>query len=204
MSATSKVLESVRDDITNGIYVPNKLITESMISKKYNVSKTPAREALMSLCIEGLLEKIPYKGYFVKELDIVDLMNLFEFRDILEQGVIRSIINKLTDSELEILDRMANETIDVSKANWEKDYNELNMRFHLAMAKITGNTYLISNIEMTMNRLKRALMMDLKTANVNDLLATHVKIVRALEERDLNKALAQVSAGIVVIEHRML
>jgi Transcriptional regulators len=175
-----------------------------MISKKYNVSKTPAREALMSLCIEGLLEKIPYKGYFVKELDIVDLMNLFEFRDILEQGVIRSIINKLTDSELEILDRMANETIDVSKANWEKDYNELNMRFHLAMAKITGNTYLISNIEMTMNRLKRALMMDLKTANVNDLLATHVKIVRALEERDLNKALAQVSAGIVVIEHRML
>ena len=54
------VLEKLREDITNCVYESGQFITESEISHKFNVSKTPAREALNCLCQEGLLVKTLY------------------------------------------------------------------------------------------------------------------------------------------------
>ena len=80
------VLEALRNDINNCKYESGQFITESEISQKFNVSKTPAREALNYLCQEGILEKIPRKGYLVKRLSLAELRNLFQFRNILERA----------------------------------------------------------------------------------------------------------------------
>ena len=72
ISMTNAVLEALRNDINNCIYESGQFVTEAEISQKFNVSKTPAREALNYLCQEGLLDKIPRKGYIVKNCHLID------------------------------------------------------------------------------------------------------------------------------------
>ena len=63
-SMTEKVLEALREDIINWVYEENDMITEAEISEKFGVSKTPSREALNYLCMEGFLDKIPIGQMF--------------------------------------------------------------------------------------------------------------------------------------------
>ena len=72
-SMTEKVLEALREDIINGVYEENDMITEAEISEKFGVSKTPSREALNYLCMEGFLDKIPNKGYLFRGLSVAEL-----------------------------------------------------------------------------------------------------------------------------------
>lgn len=84
-SMTEKVLEALREDIINWVYEENDMITEAEISEKFGVSKTPSREALNYLCMEGFLDKIPNKGYLVRGLSVAELQSLFQFRGILKR-----------------------------------------------------------------------------------------------------------------------
>ena len=64
---TTQVYDYISKKIQNGEYEANQRITESEICKSIGVSRTPAREALTRLAGENLLEKIPNKGFVVKE-----------------------------------------------------------------------------------------------------------------------------------------
>ena len=70
-SITSSVLDALRKEICSSAYADGQFITETEVSQKYQVSKTPAREALAVLCQEKLLSKIPRKGYMVKKLSAI-------------------------------------------------------------------------------------------------------------------------------------
>ena len=62
LSTTESILDQLRNDINNFVY-DEQFITEAAISTRFQVSRTPAREALNTLCQEGILEKIPRKGF---------------------------------------------------------------------------------------------------------------------------------------------
>lgn len=88
-SMTERVLQELRNDIINWNYEENDMITEAEISEKFGVSKTPSREALNYLCMEGFLEKIPNKGYLVKGISVTELQSLFQFRGVLPSLTVR-------------------------------------------------------------------------------------------------------------------
>jgi GntR family transcriptional regulator, rspAB operon transcriptional repressor len=206
ISMANKVLTNLRTDIINGTYKQDQLITEKDISEQYKVSKTPVREALISLCMEGLLEKIPYKGYFVKSINVNDINALFEFRRILECSIIELVIDRLSASELQYLKELAEVRIDTGNTNDPNllnQYNDINCTFHLALARMTRNPYIVSTYENVLNRLRRALIMDLKQTDINQLLNTHTLIVEELSNHDLHAALERTTNGIVVIERRI-
>ena len=72
-SITEQILTQLRSDIVNCYYDAHALITEGEVSERFQVSKTPAREALNYLCQEGLVEKLPHRGYLVKGFSMRDL-----------------------------------------------------------------------------------------------------------------------------------
>ena len=76
-SMTERVLQELRNDIINWNYEENDMITEAEVSQKFGVSKTPSREALNYLCMEGFLEKIPNKGYLVKGISVTEAYKVF-------------------------------------------------------------------------------------------------------------------------------
>ncbi|WP_418668271.1 GntR family transcriptional regulator, partial [Allofournierella sp.] len=60
---TEQVYERVYEDVVNGVFVNGQVITENMLIQRYHVSKSPVREALVSLCDEQVLQSIPRTGY---------------------------------------------------------------------------------------------------------------------------------------------
>lgn len=65
-SMSDQVLHRLREGIVNCVYKPGEIITETEVAQRYGSSKTPAREALSTLCLEEYLQKFPRKGYLVK------------------------------------------------------------------------------------------------------------------------------------------
>ncbi len=200
---TNMVLENMRNDLINWNYDIGDIITEQEVSSKYNVSKTPAREALTYLCIEGLLEKIPHKGYYVKGMSIKEVKNLFQFRAILEKGIVEILINNASDIQLETARDVSNKKISHNEKNVLMKYTQLNFEFHITLARLTRNPYLDVSLGQVLNQLGRALALDLKISDSNKILSEHENLINALFERNIKEAQEYVMRTCSLTESRI-
>ena len=72
-SLRSRVFHQIRNDILNGKYQKGDELTESALGKALGVSRTPVREALRQLALEGLVENVPNRGTFVTGISSQDV-----------------------------------------------------------------------------------------------------------------------------------
>ena len=83
-SLSSRVFHAIREDILNGKYQANEELKEKSIGEEMGVSRTPVREALRQLELEGLVHIIPNKGAFVENVTLKDIKDIYEIRSLLE------------------------------------------------------------------------------------------------------------------------
>ena len=200
---TNAVLEALRNDINNCIYESGQFVTEAEISQKFNVSKTPAREALNYLCQEGLLDKIPRKGYIVKSLSLAEVQNLFQFRNILERASVELAVRYASEQELQTLSELARAKLDPAAEDFARQYHDLNNNFHMSVAKLSRNPYLINALQNVLNLLRRDLFTDMRRNSLEKALEAHVLVAQAMIDRDLERALRITTDQIDVVERRL-
>ena len=203
ISMTNAVLEALRNDINNCIYESGQFVTEAEISQKFNVSKTPAREALNYLCQEGLLDKIPRKGYIVKSLSLAEVQNLFQFRNILERASVELAVRYASEQELQTLSELARAKLDPAAEDIARQYHDLNNNFHISVAKLSRNPYLINALQNVLNLLRRDLFTDMRRNSLEMALEAHVLVAQAMIDRDLERALRITTDQIDVVERRL-
>lgn len=202
-SMTEKVLQELRNDIINWNYEENDMITEAEVSQKFGVSKTPSREALNYLCMEGFLEKIPDKGYLVKGVSVTELQSLFQFRGVLEKASVEMAIQYATDEELRFLKDYTQEQIAKIEGSTYQEYSEMNMQFHMSVAYLSRNPYLMSSLESMLNKLRRVLVKDWKSSEAKKLMGEHLELVEALNKRDVERAKQYVEKELGGVEYRL-
>lgn len=183
-----KIYENMKEDITNLRYEENYIITEKEIAEKYKVSKSPVREALRKLNLEGFIEILPRKGYFVTSISVEDLKNIFQIRMILEVGASEIAIANASLDDIEELKEIANTKIKTINAKSYIEYSEINFKFHLLIAKSTNNNMLANMIEGVLNQLRRVLYKDLRNLDFENMKNEHLKIVDAIEKKDISLA----------------
>ena len=88
------VYECLKKRIISNQLKPLELLNEAFLATEFQVSKTPVREALHQLEKGGLISNIPQKGWFVSEINIKDIRELFEVREILECAAVRMVVQK--------------------------------------------------------------------------------------------------------------
>ena len=203
VSMAAAILDTLRSEIVNSKFPEHGLITEGEISLRFGVSKTPAREALSALCQEGLLEKLPHRGYLVKSFTHKQLRDLFQFRCILETSAIKVSVQTADDAQIEQVRQIAKRRVD----EWESEqfikYNKLNYDFHVALAQLSGNSLLSNTLKQVLNQLNRALAQDWKNTDVNTLLAAHEAIVEAVAARDSDLAIQLIMHEVTDAEGRI-
>lgn len=99
-SLRSKVYQDIRDDILSGQYEQGEELAEIAIGERLGVSRTPVREALRQLALEGLVELIPNKGAFAKGISSEDVEDIYLIRSKLEGLCARMAAEKFTEDEL--------------------------------------------------------------------------------------------------------
>ncbi len=155
-SSTVVIGGRLRQDIITGVLSPGTKLREAALAKQYAVSRIPIREALRALESEGLVESRPYVGSVVAPSPIEDAEDLFEIRIVLESATARRAAKRAAaqnsggeaDARWKAVRKAISEILDEGDAVIAKRrFDELallNMRFHLAVAELSGSLSLVS------------------------------------------------------------
>lgn len=187
ISKKEKAYQAIKQAIITGQLEPTKIYTITELSEPFEVGRTPAREALLILASEGLIDPIPRSGYQVKSLSIHDLLEIFHLRSVLELEGVGLAAEKITDDDIYLLEENnrqeqelgLNRHTDVSTQSYRKGY-DLNLEFHLTIARAAGNSRLADLLEKLLNELERILAHDPYIVEPQQ----HAEILEALKRRD--------------------
>ncbi|BAX80490.1 MAG: FadR/GntR family transcriptional regulator [Labilibaculum antarcticum] len=188
------------------LLVGAKLPSERELCEMFAVSRTALREALRRLSARGLVEIKKGSGMFVSELkikDAIDSLNLYydlsfdsnlipqiiEVRRVFEPEIARMAANNRTDKDLELLKKSITDLEDCDPDNTQLEADIIN-KFHLNVAKATGNPIVIITMEPVYSLLPR--MRNLIYANVDGekafTIKAHRTIFEAIRDKDADLA----------------
>lgn len=195
-SLTEQTYQLLRRDILSCVLEPGSEISEADVAERLSVSKTPVREALGRLRVEGFVKTFPRRGYQIVPLTIADMDELFDVRSIVEGGCGALAAERISEEELDRLDQLAGASYDRStNADLDK-FISANRDFHLAIARATGNTRLYEMMFKQLDELERFFYIGARKRDVNtEVNVDHHRIVKVLRGRDL------VAARRIMIEH---
>lgn len=103
-SLRGRVFTKIREDILNGVYKEHEELKEARIGKELGVSRTPVREALRQLELEGLVQIIPNRGAFVTGISAKDVRDIYMIRSRLEGLCARWACEHITREQLESME----------------------------------------------------------------------------------------------------
>jgi DNA-binding GntR family transcriptional regulator len=187
VSKTSKAYQAIKQAIIAGELESAKIYSITELSEAFEIGRTPAREALIILASEGLIDPIPRSGYQITSLSIHDILEIFHLRSVLEVEGVGLAAERITEDELYLLEEnnqqeqelaMSPQT-DQSTRSYRKGY-ELNLEFHLTIARAAGNHRLVDLVEKLLNELERILAHDPYIAEPQQ----HAEILERLKQRD--------------------
>lgn len=184
-SLRSKIYHHLKNAILDGVYKPGDSLIEMKLAKELGVSRTPIREAIRQLELEGLVTSIPNKGVVVEGVTLQDVEDIYEIRKMIEGLAARWAAEKISDEQLkelkDILDLMEFFT---EKGNVEK-LSELDTRFHDIIFKASNSRPLESVLTNFHHFTQRARLVSVKTGGrARYSLEEHRRIYEALKSRD--------------------
>lgn len=191
--------EILEGDIATGLYPAGTRLDEVTLAKRFNVSRTPIREALIELSVAGLVEIRPRRGAFVREIGIPRLIEMFEVMAELEAMCGRLAARRISPSELADLNA-AHEACNKASADGDPDaYFHANQTFHEAIYKASHNEFLAEQARNLQNQLKAYRRLQLRVRNrVFSSLSEHQKIVDAIANGDAEGAEESLRAHVLI------
>ena len=195
----------IKKAIINGKLKENELLPEEKLAKNLGISRTPLRDALNRLSVEGLVVQQtgrPGEASFTKEKSLEYL----ELRSLLEVYNIEKTISKFDDGLIKKL----KENLDEQMAAFERgnyhDFIELDREFHLLLASRNNNSELKETIHRLNTGINRAFLILSSTlpASAKDAYHEHKEIVEALEDQDVVLARNKMIVHLNNVEKRFL
>ncbi|MDK2562031.1 GntR family transcriptional regulator [Romboutsia sedimentorum] len=192
------VLYELRSAIFENKLNPGDRLVENIIASSMGVSRTPVREALRQLEIEGLAINMPRKGTLVKGISIEDAIEIYDLREVLEGLAVRLACLNISRIEIrklkEILSIMEGNTSDMEYIEYAKAHSE----FNSIVLHASKNKRLIEQLEHIYEYLKSLRKISLNNIERRELaLAEHIKIADAISEGDEVLAEKEARAHIV-------
>jgi GntR family transcriptional regulator, rspAB operon transcriptional repressor len=137
VSLTDQVHRSLRYSIITGEMPGGTRLVESTVAAEMNVSRTPVREALHKLALEGLLYSIPRAGYIVEKMSEHDIQDLFKTRMAVEQIAAKWAVEYITTAEFEKLKTNLDMSEEIYRTGQLGKMAEFDIEFHEMIYKAT-------------------------------------------------------------------
>ena len=186
------VFNTLRDAILKGELEPGERLMEIQLAERLGVSRTPIREAIRKLELEGLVLMIPRKGAEVAEITEKNMRDVLEVRKALEELAVQLACEKITQEELEELEKAGENFKKVLKRS--KDITEVaeaDVRFHDVIYMATDNQKLIHLLNKLREQMYRYRVEYLKNPDVHEqLIQEHEEIVYHIKRREKVEATA--------------
>lgn len=183
-TSKSKAYRQLRRSIIMGRRKPGERLNLDELTKTYNTSITPLRDALQMLAQEGLVTIKPRSGYFVSRTTLKELRDLFEMREILELVAVERAVVCITNDCLQQLENVHAGYTGDDEESYDR-YTDENRHFHYLLAEASGNHELAEALGRLHDRLAR--FMVLRRGGESQI-HTHARLIEALRAHDLAEA----------------
>ncbi|MEJ2362010.1 MAG: GntR family transcriptional regulator [Gammaproteobacteria bacterium] len=186
---TREIYQDLWQKIINFDLFPGSRVTENELALAYKTSRTPIREALKRLEVEGLVTVRPKQGCFVREVDIAQVSDYYSVRVALEAMTVELAIEHMSDDELQTLADVWNPVNAGSQVKDPEYIKQFEESFHVVIARGSRNPVLVQYLEDVNNRIRpiRALGFPDDTS-VKDTYQEHYEIIQFIQQRDVARA----------------
>jgi DNA-binding GntR family transcriptional regulator len=183
-SHVDRVYDQLKRSIVEGHYRSGEPLTEGALARTQRASRTPVREALSRLHQEGLVDRLPGRGWFVSTVTVQLIRDTFEVRRWLEGATAAGAAERASDAARQELRALGE--FRYADAGY-RAAEQVNREFHLAIARASGNQVAVDLVQQCLTQFDRFLSLgtDLTPSPyAENATAEHVKIVAAIERRD--------------------
>ena len=186
------VYEAVRTEILSLDLPPGAMLDETSLAHRFDLSRSPVREALIRLAGEGLVVTLPNRSTIVAPIEIASFPKYVEALDLAQRMNARLAAALRTESDLKAIARRQREFETAIKGGAHLAMSEANKNFHMAIAEAGRNPYLIGFYERLLDEGRRMLHMHFAflERSESDYLLTdeHDEMVAAIKAKDVERA----------------
>lgn len=185
------VFNTLRHAILRGEMEPGERLMEIQLSQKLGVSRTPIREAIRKLELEGLVVMIPRKGAEVAHITEKDMRDVLEVRCTLEELAMTLACKNVTEDKIADL-KAANKVFEAAIVSQDVvNIVEADVQFHDVIYAMTDNARLIQIINKLREQMYRYRLEYVKDARTHSILISeHNDIIKQLTEKNVDAAKA--------------
>lgn len=188
-SLHDEVAAQLRERIFAGELAPGTFLDEVRLAEEMSISRTPLREALKVLTVEGLVRHEPRRGCFVNEVTEKDLDEIFPVIALLEGRCAYEAARNATDADLAALEDLHGQLAKHAKARRINEYYAANFAIHEAIIALAGNRWLATVIGDLRKIVKLARLQQLYApGRLDQSLSEHLAVFAALKARDAEGA----------------
>ncbi|MEM8652772.1 MAG: GntR family transcriptional regulator, partial [Pseudomonadota bacterium] len=179
-----ELLDRLRDLIIEGKLPPGTKVPERELCERYGVSRTPMREALKVLAVDGLVWLEPNRGAWVSKITIDDLEEVFPVMGALEALSGELACERITDKQIASIRDTHNDMVKYYEARDLTQYFRANQAIHEAILDAAGNTELTAMYRSLSARIRRArYIANMTEERWKKAVEEHEQILAALEKR---------------------
>lgn len=188
-SLRGRVYHRIREDIISGKYKKNEELKEVVIAGELGVSRTPVREALRQLELEGLVAIVPNKGAYVKGFTDKDIHDIYIIRSLLEGLCAKWAAENISEEQMNTLE----ESVDLAEFHLSKghleQFAEQDGRFHEILYQASGSKVLHDLLTDYHHYIKRVREASIGAKNRSDYTnMEHRNIMLAIKEKNGEQA----------------
>jgi DNA-binding GntR family transcriptional regulator len=205
---TQRAIEGVRDMIVRRQLYPGQQIRQEEVAAVLGMSKSPVREALRALEMDGLVYHQPNQGYFTARFSVADLRQIYTMRKALETLIFRALPEFPAD-EIEQL-RAINKEIDSANANANANVHEviqLNREFHFKIFVPSNLNLIVREVErlwQISDSYRSLYLYDSFGSRQGEIVAEHEAMIDALADHDLKRLIKVADSQRSIGEERIL
>jgi len=194
-TSAQHAVEGLRRALVSGELKPGDRVRQEELAALLGVSLAPVREALATLEQEGQVTYLPRRGYFVTELDMADVREIYELRALLEERAVRRALPLLDEDAIDRVDGAARDCVEAAAEGDIAAELAANRRFHFALLSSPDQIHTLRLIRLLWDSTEtyRALYYNSPAAR-DDSVRAHEAIVATLRNRDADRLVAELSA----------
>jgi DNA-binding GntR family transcriptional regulator len=184
-TAADAVLAELRRAVLSGELRPGEQVRQDALAERFGVSRVPLREALKILEGEGAVTYLPHRGYFVAELSVQDLEEVYRIRALLEEEAVRGTLAVLADADVQRLETAVHECEQAGADGQVLAMAAANRRAHFVLFESGGRPRLVRMIRILWDATDAYRSLYYATDRNRELVAAeHRAVVAAVRSRD--------------------
>lgn len=205
MNRSEQILQVLEGEIFSGVLAPGARLDEMELAERFQVSRTPVREALRHLASAGLIQMRTRQPALVMALSAHKLIEMFQVMAELEGLCARMAARRISAVQIAELSALHESLVELARTDQVDEFYEVNRRFHELIYEASQNEFLVEQTRALRNRVGayRKLVTQ-KPSRRADTLTEHAEVLRCIVAGDEDGAAAAMRGHVNLLGEKLL